>query len=119
VQDVSGGDQTIILSSGMAIKSLPSPKSIPPMVDNLRLKNNVASGQASLLWNALKRVDAYSVQMSQTPADETSWTDVGMSTKRSITLTGLPGTTLCWFRVAGFNAAGLGAWSSPVQKVIS
>ena len=119
VQEASNGDEQTILSSGMGVKKQRSPLGLLGQVANLRLKKNDSVGEASLLWNSLKGAKTYPVQTTQTPEVASSWVDAGLSTKRSITITGLPSGAYTWFRVAGFNAAGLGQWSSPVQKMIS
>jgi hypothetical protein len=119
VQLTSGGDEGIIASSGMGIKNAPAPQGIPTQVLNVRLVNNDSVGQASLRWKSIKGTESYPVQTSQTPEVESSWVDAGLSSKASITLTGLPSGKLNWFRVAAFNARGIGPWSGSAQKMIS
>jgi hypothetical protein len=113
VQDVSAGDETIILSSGLEVKR---PKTQPqPLsaVVNVRVLTGTMTGNILGRWKRLAGSVLYNVQTS---ADgNTNWTDAGSCTKTSIIIGGFTSGSKVWVRVSGNNAKGQGPWSSPAQ----
>jgi hypothetical protein len=113
IQEISGGDQTIILSSGMDVVSPRTPTKELGAVVNVKVVPAKLTGTTKNSWKPLTGSVFYSLQTS---ADgNTNWTDAGTCTRVSIILEGFVSGSKVWARVAGNNAKGQGPWSSPSQ----
>ena len=74
-------------------------------------------GTVDLSWDRVRGASSYIIQKSPNPITDSSWTQAGVSTKSSTTLTGMTSGTKYWFRVAAIGSAGQGAWSDPATKM--
>jgi len=104
------------------VSGAPAPVGIPAKVANLSVSDGDNPATADLHWNSIKKVNGYKIQTTEgDPTVETNWKSAtpDISTKSSVTATGLTSGKQTWFRVCAFNAAGQGAWSDPVGKIIS
>ncbi len=119
VQNASGGDKMGILSSGMEVRETRGSKEPPATPQNLRFKLFNLSGEANLMWGAVKRKTIYVMEQSQTPAIPSSWVQVGLLTRASMKIEGLSLGQTYSFRVAAKNCYGQSDWSQPASKMIS
>jgi hypothetical protein len=71
-----------------------------------------------LSWDSLPKARTYIVQMTA-DIEAGHWEQVLICTKSSCTIKNLTGGTKYWFRVAGHNSAGTGAFSNPIQRMAS
>lgn len=118
VESASGGDPQKILSSGLAIKGPNTPIGPMPQVQGLDSAASVEAGRIILRWTAVKGAKTYEVQTCPDPITTTGWTGVGLPTKATLTVDGLPSGGRCWFRVRAVGSAGPGPWSDPCVKTV-
>lgn len=118
VESVSGGDAQKILSSGLAVKGPNSPIGPMPQVQGLDSVASVEAGRIILRWASVKGAKTYEVQTCPDPITADGWTGVGLPTKATLTVDGLPSGGRCWFRVRAIGSAGPGPWSDPCVKTV-
>ena len=114
--------------AGYQIGEDPGPVGKPGKVENLSVTLGDVSAEADLSWDPLAKVNGYKIQFMEgevapaaTPPSKSSWKPAtpDVSTKSKVTATGLTPGVFTSFQVAAFNAAGTGAWSNPVGRIIS
>lgn len=118
VETTSGGDAAKILSSGLALRGAPTPIGPMPQVEGLDSIVGDAEGVVTLRWKAVKGAKTYEVQTCPDPITAAGWTGVGLPTKASLVVPGLPSGGRCWFRVRAIGSAGPGPWSDPCVKTV-
>jgi hypothetical protein len=116
VESASDGDAAKIQSAGMSVRAKPVPVGALPMPAGLAATAGDKEGEIDLSWDRVTGAKSYEVEQSPDPITTSSWKHAGVSTKSSITVSGLTSGTKYWFRVAGIGAAGQGAWSDPATK---
>jgi hypothetical protein len=118
VQDISLGDETKILSSGMEIKAKPiAPQDMIAPV-NVRLLTKPAEGEITLKWKPINNAKSYIIQSTATPHMATSWEAFAVSGKASYKATELISNTVLWFRIAAVGAKGVGIFGDPIRASI-
>jgi hypothetical protein len=117
VENVSNGDETIIQSAGMSVRSKPAPIGPLGIPAALSATAGDIEGQIRLIFERVYGAKAYIIEISPDPPTPTSWKQVTISTKSSYTVTDLVSGTKYWFRVAAIGAAGQGPWSDPATKI--
>lgn len=117
VRNVSGGDEATILGAGMGVRRAKSPRTMAPAT-GLEALPGEDSGEIDLSWTPVPGAKSYEVQGSPDPITATSWGHAGISTKATLTLTGLPSGARGWWRVRAIGANGPGAWSDPATKIV-
>lgn len=118
VEQVSGGDAAVILSSGFEVRNPSAPIGPLPAPANLEAATNGHDGQVKLRWKRVHGADTYEVQTSGDPMNPGNWTTKTTSTGARATLEGLPSVTRQWFRVRAIGAAGPSGWSEPAVKTV-
>lgn len=118
VQDISGGDETKILSSGFELFGERTPALLPEAPGDVRITAE-GDGKITLQWNPVKFAKAYLVQMSDTPDAEDSWTIIDGSTRSRFMASHLQSLSIKWFRVAALGAAGRSTWSAPAKVIVT
>ena len=116
VESASDGNEAKIQSAGMSVRAKPVPVGALPMPAGLAATSGDKEGEIDLSWDRVTGAKSYEVEQSPDPITTSSWKHAGVSTKSSITVSGLTSGTKYWFRVAGIGAAGQGAWSDPATK---
>lgn len=116
VESASDGNEAKIQSAGMSVRAKPVPVGALPMPAGLAATAGDKEGEIDLSWDRVTGAKSYEVEQSPDPITTSSWKHAGVSTKSSITVSGLTSGTKYWFRVAGIGAAGQGAWSDPATK---
>jgi len=116
VESASDGDEAKIQSTGMSVRAKPAPVGALPMPAGLAATAGDMEGEIDLSWDRVTGAKSYVIEQSPDPITPLSWKHAGVSTKSSITVSGLTSGTKYWFRVAGIGAAGQGAWSDPATK---
>ena len=119
VENVSGGDLTIIRSVAMGVRATPSPATMT-QVRNLRLTASDQNGELLAQWD---REDGARVYRVQTCVDATSpptnWFDKLTSTKTKCRLNDtLVSGQKVWVRVCAVGANDEGAWSDVACKTV-
>lgn len=113
IQNISNGNETIIKSAGVQVKSDGSPRALPEKITDVKLTQGDDDGEVDIMWHSLKRmVNTYSIRYTYGNIDTPDWNNAPQSpTKSKYTLTGLTSGNKIWIEVAGNNAAGKGGWS--------
>ncbi len=119
IQDVSEGDEIIIQSSGMGIKSKATAAQLPETPMGLQALPRSNSGEAVLKWRPVKNAKTYLVEFTTQPGEPASWVILTAGTKAKLTATGLPSHTTIWFRVAAVGSKGLSQWSDPAKTIVA
>lgn len=105
VQNISDGDEGIILQAGFEVKKSATPSPTPGQVENLSAVPSLAQGEILLNWDVLDYAKVYQIEM-WTEADDGQgfWNPITASTKTKFTQTGLATGTVYRFRVAGIGS---------------
>ena len=113
IQQASGGDATKIESASLTVKGGSTPSQVLGRVYGLKGKTSDMIGQLILSWDKLVGADRYAVQSS--PDDITFKDTEDTPSKTTVTITNLPPGDTAYYRVAGINTQGRGAYSTPVK----
>ncbi len=119
VQSASNGDPAIILTSGMQVAKVGGTEELLPAPLSLRCLATDKTGEAPLIWKPVKNARMYYLQVTQDPEVETSWKDLGRSTRVSFIATDLEKGQEYWFRVCAGGVLGDSAWSDPAKRVVA
>ena len=90
-----------------------TPPGAMPQVQNVHAKGGDNAGTCNLNWKPVKNSKNFVVEFSADPITATSWTQAGLPTKSTFTVTGLTSGAKYWFRVAAVGTQGPGPWSDP------
>jgi hypothetical protein len=114
----ANGNESMILSAGLPVRSAKTPQSVPNQVMNLSLTTGDNDGSLDAHWDSQNNISTFEVQGSPDPFTSTSFVTLDTVTKSSTTLPGLPSGSRHWVRVRGVNSAGKGPWSDPAVKTV-
>jgi hypothetical protein len=112
IQTTSGGDPDKI-NLVAYVKKKASPKGVLPQPGNVRSDYGVHDGEIIFRWDGVKGRTMYSIQFTDTPGDDSKWTDAGFTGKTKYTVEGLVSGKQYGLRVATISAAGISGWSDP------
>ena len=114
VQDISGGDEVKILSSGFEINRKPGPVGILDQVMNVQVKLGKTAGSLDVTWDVVNHAYSYEVRFTKNPKTDASVYISITSTKRKVTIENLtPGQTYI-VQVAGIGSDPKRVWSVEV-----
>ena len=118
IENVSGGDEKMILSAGVSLRS-PSTATSDTLAAPTALSATEGDheGEIDLHWNSVKRARSYVVEHSADPPTDTSWAQAQVVVSSSATVSGLTRGAKHWFRVAAVGANGQSGWSDPAVKI--
>jgi hypothetical protein len=118
VDNVSNGDEAIILSAGMDVQKEKGLASLPDKITSVNATSGDNAGEIDLSWDKSYNAKSYVVEIAvnTTPLE---WKHALISTKSKAELTGLITGTSYQIRVAAVGSVGQGPWSDPVLKVAS
>ncbi len=116
VDRMADGNDTIIISSGFEVSSLPGSTS----KSELSAKNGSLSGTVKLVAKSIDGAKSYIWQYvkDNLPVNGEGWEIAGYSTKASFEVENLDMASKYWFRVAGVTTKGTTDYSSAVMKVV-
>lgn len=117
VTNVANGDAVVILSSGFELRKEAAPIGPLPAPADLRAHTGPQPGTVDLRWRPEHGAYYYQVYASTTdPNDGGTWQLVGMSSRASFAVTGMPPATHVWLRVNGLGAKGyVSPFSDPAK----
>jgi len=114
VQDISGGDEVKILSSGFEINRKPAPVGVLDQVMNVQVKLGITSGSLDITWDVVNHAYSYEIRFTKNPKTDASVYTSVTSTKHKVTLENLtPGQTYI-VQVAGVGSDPKRVWSVEV-----
>ena len=116
VDNVSNGDEAIILSAGMDVQKEKTASSLPSKITSVNATSGDNDGEIDLSWDSESNVKSYVVEIAinSTTLD---WKHALVSTRSKAELTGLTTGTPYQIRVAAVGSVGQGPWSDPILKV--
>jgi len=117
VQNASGGDPAKIQSAGFPVRNTPAPIGPLPAPGELEAQPSQTEGYVNIRWKCVKGASSYVVERAQ-DASQLNWTQALTTTKsRGVVNTMISGARY-WFRVAAVGAAGQGAWTDSISKIV-
>jgi hypothetical protein len=116
VETTAAGDESVMLSSNLPLRSTPAPIGPLAAPTGLEAFTNGFEGQVKLGWSSVRGAKSYDIQTSSDPNTESSWATATGRTGTQATLSGLTAGARCWFRVRALGAAGHSEWSDPTVK---
>jgi hypothetical protein len=119
VDATAGGNEVVIMSSGMGVKSPKTPPVPPVAPAAVTAANTIMTGEIDLKWDRVTGAKTYAIERSPEPVTAQSWTNGDSATKARATVSNLTAGQKYWFRVAAIGAAGHGPWSNPVAKIVT
>jgi hypothetical protein len=118
VESVAGGDESLILSAGLELRSDHTPDtSTPTAPETLTATTGNHEGEIELSWDAVRGARSYVVERSTDPQAANSWMQAGVSPRSSLIVEGLDSGTRYYFRVAAVTLNGQSPWSNHAVKV--
>ena len=118
IQVASGGNETLILSAGVGVRSTGAAVGTLPAPGGLSATNGDMPQEIDLHWNPVPHASTYMVQYTADPLTASSvWTPLPPVTKSKTTAPGLTAGTRYWFHVATVGTAGQGPWSDPATRM--
>ena len=120
IENLSGGDEAKIKSSGMNTVSKPvRTKSVLSKPLALAATSSDKDGEIDLHWDAVKGAKSYRIEICLNPLDKNTWGQCKTSTKSKVTVPGLISGQGYWFRVCSIDTNGESGWSDTAFKVAS
>jgi len=118
VESVAGNDHTLITSAGMEVKGSRSPATLPTPPQGLSATVGEHDGEIILSWKPVLNAYSYIIEFSLDPAMPNGWSQVGVATSASKTISNLTSGKRYWFRAKAVGAAGESGWSEHASKVV-
>jgi hypothetical protein len=118
VEISAGSDPGKLQASGFDVRSGRTSVGRLEAPENLNVEITGTAGEVRLRWKNVRGASTYLVHRTANPEDAPSWTQVAASTRAKITLTEQPRGARLWFRICAVGAAGMGAWSSAVERFV-
>ena len=115
VEQLAGGETTIVLASGFDVLADPAPVGPLPAPQNLRVTTADIEGQVNARWSKVRGASAYIVECVPEAGGE--WKQVTVITKASYTLAGLESGKKYRLRVCAVGSNGQGPWSDEAVKM--
>lgn len=116
VENASGGDAGVIVSSGFSVKSPGAPIGELPAPTDVRVVAGPRSGTADIESGPVYGARSYLYERAE-DAEVRNFQAAGASTRPKATLNSMVSGKKYWFRMAALGAAGQGPWSDPVPVI--
>jgi len=119
---IAAGDLVKFHSSGFETRKPAEPIGKPDKPEEVEATDGTLAGSIQLTWKPVDGAVVYFAEMTESPQNAATWQLVhpeknGASTKSETLVGALTSGKRYWFRIAGFNAAGLGAWSDAATRI--
>ncbi len=119
VNSVAQGQASIVISSGMRIRSGRSTLAVPAAVENVRVTDGRQSGQIKLDFDRQPNIRMYEYRYRKTDPKDEPWSERWMtSSSRNNIIAGLDVARLYEFQVRAINSQGPGDWSESVRMIV-
>lgn len=115
---ITEGDETAILSAGFDVVAPRTPTQPLEAPQSVKAETNGSPGHTVVTWEPLPGAKSYQVQKTIDPDAQGGWETIATPTKAIANTNGVTPGTRAWYRVAGINAKGLGAWSEPTPRPV-
>ncbi|MBP1639438.1 MAG: hypothetical protein H6Q17_1021 [Bacteroidetes bacterium] len=114
VQDLSGGDESKILSTGFDVIQKPSPVGLLDQPINVQVKQGKISGSLELSWDVVDHAHSYEVRCTKNPKTTESVYQITTTTKSKAVVSGLDLGQTFSLQVAGVGSDPRRVWSVEV-----
>ena len=114
VQDISGGDEVIILSSGYDVTKKATPVGELSQPLNVQVKAGSTTGTLDVSWDVVPNAHSYEIRYAASPKTTDSIFSFTSSTKRKVTIDNLVSGQTYIVQVAGVGANPKKIWSVEV-----
>lgn len=120
VQNISKGDEVMILSSGFDLnrKAVPTPVDVLDQPMNLNVKPGKVSGSLDVTWDSVYRSRGYEIRYCALPKTDTSVYITITSPKHSVTINGLNPGQQYGIEVAGVGTDPRRVWSFVITSYV-
>jgi hypothetical protein len=116
VESVASDEQTI-QSAAMGVAGSGGPLLQATNPTGLTASEGDHDATLDLHYDRVKGAKSYVIEQSLDPPTATSWAHAAVSSKSSVTISGLVSGTRYWFRVAAVTSSGQSGWSDPATKI--
>jgi len=116
VDNVSNGDEAIILSAGMDVQKEKSAITLPDKITSVNATSGDNAGEIDLSWDKSSNAKSYVVEIAVN-GNTLEWKHALITTRSRAELSALITGTAYQIRIAAIGSAGQGPWSDPVLKV--
>ncbi len=113
VDNVSDGQESVILSSGIDVRKQPAPLGLLPVPTGIYTRYNGKSGVVELKWNRVYGAASYRLEIKSGGFDASVWAPHAVGTRTMFSFEGLTSGMQYWFRVCAVGAAGESGFSDP------
>lgn len=118
VQTASNGNRNVIISSGLNVRSTPTPVGILPPPVNLLIELNGTPGLMLLSWGRVPYARSYVIQCSPADTMERVWSPFKTSSSARLRADGLTLGKVYAFRIAAIGGStGQSDWSAEVVRM--
>jgi hypothetical protein len=118
VQEISGGDELLILNAGFDVKRKAAPVGVLEMPANVTAKAGATRGSLEINWNVVPNAYIYELQYTEAPSTDSSvWQHVS-NTKHKVVIENLiRGKAYC-IKVAGAGSDPRRVWSDEIISYV-
>ena len=118
VQDLSGGDEQLIMSAGFDVKRKPAPVGILERPTNVTAKEGPSRGSLEISWDVVPYAYIYEVKYTESPSNtESKWSQTS-STKHRIVINGLTRGKAYVIQVAAAGSNPERIWSDEIISYV-
>jgi hypothetical protein len=118
VQDLSAGDEEIIISAGFDVKRKPTPVGILERPDNVKANPGPTRGSLEISWNVVSGAYMYEIEYALNPETENSQREHTSTTKHKAVIEGLTRGQAYAVRVAAAGSDPGRVWSDAIISYV-
>ena len=118
VQEISGGDESIIVSSGFDVKRKPMPVGLLDRPENVQANPGPTRGSMEISWDVVDNAYLYEVEYTEAPSTpESKWLRTS-TTKHRIVIDGLIRGKAYAYKVAGAGSDPGRVWRDEIISYV-
>jgi hypothetical protein len=118
VQDLSGGDEEVIVSAGFDVKRKPTPVGMLERPDNVKANPGPTRGSLEINWNVVTGAYMYEIEYTLNPETDKSLREHTSTTKHKVVIDGLTRGQAYAIRVAAAGSAPGRVWSDEIISYV-
>jgi hypothetical protein len=118
VQDLSGGDEKLILSTGFDVKRKPTPVGLLERIEKVVANPGPRRGSLEISWDVVANAYLYEMQYTEAPSTEDSKWIHTSNTKRKIVVDGLTRGKAYAIKVAAAGSDPGRVWSDEIISFV-
>lgn len=118
VQDLSGGDEEVIVSAGFDVKRKPTPVGILERPDNVKANPGPTRGSLEINWNVVTGAYMYEIEYTLNPETDKSLREHTSTTRHKVVIDGLTRGQAYAIRVAAAGSAPGRVWSDEIISYV-